>query len=415
MPLPIKPLPIFERWSCHQCGVCCRGSIVPLSADDLARLRQQGWQEHPDFKDTPVVVRQTWLGSEYRLAHREDGSCVFLAPDGLCRIHKELGFDAKPLLCRLFPLQVVPRDGAAYLTLRRACPSAAADLGTPLAEQLDFAKKLVRQHGLTDEPVAPPPLKPGESRDWPTARRLLEALQRLLVDDRFPPVRRIVHALIFCRLLEQAKTRSLDDRQLADLFAVLEQSAPDEVGELFSQRQPPGHSAGMLFRQTAAEYVRLHPRYHTRPSWRTRVQLAWAAWSFVRGKGKLPKLHPAFPDTTFEQLEQPLGRLDPALYLPFSRLIETTAHSWNYAISNRGSWSIVESMRMLALSYPVGLWLLRWAAAGREPAVADVLDIVTALDRGQGYAPLAGGKQRRRLQLLSSLDALEGLVAWYGR
>src|SRR3954454_24847959 len=35
MPLPIHPLPIVERWSCHQCGVCCRGSIVPLSAGDV--------------------------------------------------------------------------------------------------------------------------------------------------------------------------------------------------------------------------------------------------------------------------------------------------------------------------------------------------------------------------------------------
>jgi hypothetical protein len=107
--------------------------------------------------------------------------------------------------------------------------------------------------------------------------------------------------------------------------------------------------------------------------------------------------------------------MNASLYVPFARLIETTATSWNYAISNRGSWSIVESVRMLALSYPIGLWLLRWAAANREPAVTDVLDIITALDRGQGYAPLAGAKQRRRLQLLSSLDALEGLVAWYGR
>jgi hypothetical protein len=53
--------------------------------------------------------------------------------------------------------------------------------------------------------------------------------------------------------------------------------------------------------------------------------------------------------------------------------------------------------------------------------VADVLDIITALDRGQGYAPLAGRKHRRRVQLLARLDAgnqateLARLVAWYGR
>ena len=140
MPLPIKPLPIIERWDCHQCGVCCRGSLVPLSAEDLARLKEQGWAEHPDFRGTPIVTRESWFGGEYRLAHRDDGSCVFLLPDGLCRIHKELGFEAKPLICRTFPLQIVPRENVAYVTIRRACPSAAADQGRPVSEQLDEAR-----------------------------------------------------------------------------------------------------------------------------------------------------------------------------------------------------------------------------------------------------------------------------------
>ena len=52
--------------------------------------------------------------------------------------------------------------------------------------------------------------------------------------------------------------------------------------------------------------------------------------------------------------------------------------------------------------------------------MADVLDIITALDRGQGYAPLAGSKQRRRVQVLARLgDAqtreLARLIVWYGR
>jgi Predicted Fe-S-cluster oxidoreductase len=408
-------LPTVERWDCHQCGVCCRGSIVPLSDEDLARLKAQKWEEHPEVAGTPTIQRESWLGRDYRLAHRPDGSCVFLLPDGLCRIHKELGFDAKPLVCRMFPLQVVPRDGVAILTIRRACPSAAADKGRPVAEQLDFAKKLARERGLTDQQVQPPPIKSGDARGWPIARKLLDALHRLLVDERFPPVRRLVHALIFCRLLEQAKSGSLDDGKLADLFKVLESSVADEVGNLFSERKSPSPAAAVMFRQIAAEYVRLHPRYHVQPSWTQRLKLAWTAWKLVRGSGELPRLHPKFPVATFEQLEQPLGLLDVSLYQPFVRFIETTSESWSYAVANRGGWSVVESLRQLAITYPVGLWLLRWASAGREAKLADVLDIVTALDRGQGYAPLAGTQQRQRLRVLAGMDELTRLVAWYGR
>src|SRR6478609_9441324 len=101
MPLPIKPLPMVERWDCHQCGFCCRGSVVPLSAEDVARLKAQNWNERPEYQNTPVMVRESWLGHDYRLAQRADGSCVFLMEDGLCQIHKEHGFDAKPLVCRM--------------------------------------------------------------------------------------------------------------------------------------------------------------------------------------------------------------------------------------------------------------------------------------------------------------------------
>jgi Fe-S-cluster containining protein len=277
MPLPIQPLPMLERWDCHQCGACCRGSLVPLSVDELARLKSQKWEERPEFKDTTLFVRESRLSSSYRLAHRDDGSCVFLMPDGRCRIHAELGADAKPLVCRMFPLQIVPRDNVAYVTVRRACPSAAADKGRPVAEHLEFARKLARERHLADAAPHPPPIKPGERREWRVARRLLETIERLLIDDRYPPVRRIVHGLVLGRLLTQARTRSLTDERLIELFSVLEKNVPQEVGDLFSQRQRPSGAALVLFRQTAAEFVRLHPGFIAKPGWGERWRLALAA------------------------------------------------------------------------------------------------------------------------------------------
>jgi lysine-N-methylase len=277
---------VIERWDCHQCGVCCRGSVVPLSAEDVARLESQKWQERPEYQDTPVMVRESWLSHEYRLAHRDDGSCVFLMADGLCRIHKELGFDAKPLVCRMFPLQIVPRDNVAYVTIRRACPSAAADKGRPVAEQLDFARRLARERHLAEESPHPPPTKSGELRSWRAARKLLETCQRLLTDERFPLVRRLVHGLVVCRLLEQARTRSQSDEQWMELLGVLEENVAGEVGDLFSDRKRPSSAALVLFRQTAAEFVRLHPGLAAKPGWSERWRLAVAAWKLVRGRSR---------------------------------------------------------------------------------------------------------------------------------
>jgi hypothetical protein len=61
------------------------------------------------------------------------------------------------------------------------------------------------------------------------------------------------------------------------------------------------------------------------------------------------------------------------------------------------------------------LWLLRWTTAGRPPTLDDMCEIVAALDRAQGYAPLSGRQQRSRLVTLGRLEALPRLVTFYGR
>jgi lysine-N-methylase len=413
--LPVNLLPIVERWDCHQCGFCCRGSIVPLSVKDMERLRLQQWEEHPELRGvapmTPIAGRR----DEMQLAKRADGSCVFLLPDGLCRIHKELGFAAKPLICRMFPLQFIPHERGAVLTLRRACPSAAADQGRALQDYLPDALAYAEEGELLTHGAASPIIKPGEAADWTRARIVLEGLRRITNDERYPPIRRLVHGHEFCRLLEAAQLAPLDNGRLAELVQVLERNIAEEAAPYFTARQSPTPAARVLFRQTALEVVRLHPRTQQTATWATRFKLPLWAWQMVRGKGELPRVHEGFPQTTFAQLEEPLGRLEPLLYQALARYFETSTASYQFALADKPGWSIVESYRQLALLYPLGLWLLRWATAGRAPEPTDVYEIICTLDRAQGYAPLNGAKQRNRLRTLERLEQLPALVAWYGR
>ena len=135
MSRPLVTLPIVERWDCHNCGICCRGSIVPLSGDDLRKLRAQHWEKHPEYGSSPIVVTHGLFRKTHELAKHRDGSCVFLTADGLCRIHAEHGPTAKPLVCQMFPLQLVPLEKSAVLTVRRACPSAAAEQGRTIPHE----------------------------------------------------------------------------------------------------------------------------------------------------------------------------------------------------------------------------------------------------------------------------------------
>ena len=414
MSLPIVILPTAEKWDCHQCGICCRGSLVPLYDEDVERLRSQRWDEHPDFHNTPVFVRNRSSRKAFRLAQRVDGSCVFLNEKGLCRIHSELGYEAKPTICRVFPLQLIPRNANVALTIRRACPSAAADSGQLLKQHLPFVQQFVRDGRLSTKGIDPPALKTGEYRNWKTVELVLETASKLLQDQRYPPVRRLVHTLQFANLLTKAKTKPMEDKKLIELISTLAQLVPEESKPFFSDRSPPSGYAKMIFRSFGIEFARLHPHFRALPTWSQRVQLMKSFYRLVRGRGPLPEISPPFPPAQFEHLDHPLGQLDPSIDFPLTRLIEATSASFIYALADRKGWSVVESIRGLVSLFPVGLWLLRWVSHGREPTSEDMIQIVVALDRGQGFEPLTGQLHRMRLQMLSSGE-LERIVVWYAR
>ena len=416
MTLPIKTLPIVERWDCSGCGKCCRGNIVPLDDDDLRRLREQQWDQHPDYGGVRTVVRQRMLSRRYRLAQRDDGTCVFLSDDGLCRIHQEFGFENKPLVCRMYPLQLVPVDNTAYLTLRRSCPTAAADQGSEMKEHRGEAKRFVKERPRLAEPIRPPSIARGLRRSWKDTLLVTGAIERLLTDERYPLVRRLVHGLRFCDLLERCRLKRLDTPKLQELTQLLAESAPQEVGDLFSERKPPSRAGAVLFRQITADYLRLHPLYIVRESWRQRWRMAMAAWGFARGKGNVTRLHSDFPERTFEAIEEhALGHTEEGIQRPLNRYFETTAVSKQYAVVSRPGWSVIEKYRALVIAYPIALWMLRYFCGEEPPTVNHVINMVTAIDRGQGHGPLAGRQHRRRIASLATLGELDRIAVWYAR
>lgn len=415
MTLPLKTLPLVEKWTCHNCSICCRGSTFILSDDDLERLRQQRWNEHPDYRGKKILVRVGLFGRRYRLAKRPDGYCVFLTPEGLCRIHKEYGEPAKPLICRMFPYQPVPTDKEAIVTLRRYCPSAAQGKGRPLEEQMDTVRELAALGHLAEQPTLAPPIIPRAGHSWDAFHAVAGVIGRIMADQQRPHVRRLVHALEFCQLLQQCHLAKLSRGKFGELLGLLEKSSGAEAAQRFEVRHPPGRLGAMVFRQVALEYMRLHPRLQLVATWGARWTMVRMAIAFARGRGKIPGIEPALGPATFEELENPLGHLDAAVLEPLNVYLETAAASRHYALLLRRPWSLVESFQALALAHAAALWLVRLGAAGREPQIGDVVDAVGAVDRGQGDPTLAGWRHRRRITSLVRLHELSRLIVWYAR
>ena len=415
MSLPIRTLPIDEHWDCHSCARCCRGSIIPLTEDDLAKIASQRWHEHSDFEKTKVVTRLSVLSKRKVLAKTSEGCCVFLMPDGRCRIHLDHGQEAKPSVCQMYPLQLVPQGTQAYLTLRRSCPSAAGSRGRKVTDDRSDVRRLLQQQKdrLKTPPV--PRLTRKVRLPWKDLERALRSISRLMTDSHYPVVRRVVHALLFCDALDHCDPRRLDTRQQGELMTILEESVLEEASPFFRERKSPDRSSKGLFRQSVFHFLRLHPGVRLEETWRDRFLLAGATMRFLRGRGTVPTLGYGEPRTTFEEAEQPLGPLDARIAGPLNLFMETAAASGRYAVLRRPGWTAVDGFRSLALTYAVGLWLTRVLCTESGPTRDLMVDLVVALDRGQGFEPLTSSRHRRRVRGLSLPGQMAGLVAWYAQ
>jgi lysine-N-methylase len=403
-------LPIVEHWDCHGCTACCRETTIPLSAEDLARLRSQRWDQRPEFRGVAIWRRAAWIAGPTVLAHKADGACVFLTDAGRCRIHEEFGAEAKPRACQLFPLQAVASDRGACVTVRRSCPSAAAERGRPLSEHVGGLKRLLAaRFGGVAAPRRAPPIVRGVRRSWDEYHAVADALGRLMSDARWPLVRRVVHGLRFYALLEECQWKRVGADAVTELATMLERSAPADVGELFGERRPPSPRAARLFRRLAAHFVRCVPGGPRMRTWGDQWRASRLSARVASAGGALPAVHPKFPAARVEQLERPLGALGEDVLRPLSRFFEAHALSQQYALAEPQA-PLAASFYRLAFTYPVALWMLRWLAVDRPPTGDDMVEIVVALERGfvlSALGPAAG--------MLARSGELERMVAWYGR
>ena len=148
------------RFQCESCTACCdqpwRTMIEPAKARVL---------DGHDFTAYPQLAGRTFYFDDgndstslYRLAKGEGTRCLFLDGDGLCIIHKELGPQAKPSMCRQFPFLAAHTWVDDRVSVNYGCPSVQRQTGDPLADQADEITELVPHTQRDPRPDATVPL-----------------------------------------------------------------------------------------------------------------------------------------------------------------------------------------------------------------------------------------------------------------
>ncbi len=85
------------RYECTRCGTCCRWpGYVRVTADEVDTIAAFLGLDVYEFLDRYTTLTPDRQG--LTLVEREDGPCVFLTEDNLCRINP-----VKPTQCRNFP------------------------------------------------------------------------------------------------------------------------------------------------------------------------------------------------------------------------------------------------------------------------------------------------------------------------
>lgn len=127
------------RFSCGSCTACCdQPWRTMIEADRAQALDQHDFSAYPELADKTFYRKPSNGRKDYfELAKGEGTRCLFLGSDGLCIIHKEMGPEAKPSMCRQFPYLPVQTSRDDRVSVNFGCSAVQEHSGQLLREQID--------------------------------------------------------------------------------------------------------------------------------------------------------------------------------------------------------------------------------------------------------------------------------------
>lgn len=412
--LPILTLAVREqRYSCHGCGNCCRDFTVQLRDSDLQKLRDQTWEAKVGG---PVTI--AFRGVTY-LRQREDGACVFLMDDGLCRIHKEFGFEAKPIACQLFPFHLTPGSKGIVSGLNYACQSVLENKGRELRSHAPDLARMAGELAELQPAAGPPPLSDRLRASAAEERSLVAHIDAWLRRQDLGLTTRIDGMAWVAQSLAKAKLENVRDARLHDLLDVLFGALP---GELVHYPPAPS-SARQLKMLRQAVFTRIEdPKLaaiERNGRWRTTLGQLSRSRRFKSGSGVTPVIGPGWRAVELREVNRVVAARDPHQ----AAMIDDLMTRWLRASVLGGrawgagyyGWSMVGGVQALLLAAACVGWLARLHAAGEsrgEITIEDVRAALGRIDRTAGRAKWLGtSAERLRLAYLAMDDGLRRLLA----
>ena len=145
------------HFACGSCTACCDQPWRTLiETDKAAALDRHDFSRYPQLAGKQLYRRPADGEGRYlELAKGEGTRCIFLDADGLCIIHKELGAEAKPHMCRQFPYLGSRAWRDDRVSVNYGCPAVQSRRGSTLPQQKDEIAAIVPATDPATKPDAP--------------------------------------------------------------------------------------------------------------------------------------------------------------------------------------------------------------------------------------------------------------------
>lgn len=391
-------------FSCSGCGNCCRRWHVALLPADREKLQALDWR--PESPPEPMV---TFIAGHPYLAHRQDGTCVFLdSATNRCRIHQRFGFRAKPLGCRVYPFNITSTvPGQFSMICRFDCPSVRQRQGAPVRDSLRTVLGYAEEMRLFSAHGADASMRAGLAPE--TLCTLTVLLSAVLRDRRRPLAAVLIQLAVAIERLEGLGGHFLNSVDLAEIMpSLLQRSAEMEWPN-------PGRRLGFF---AYSAFLSLFTGYLRRDEEvigqgiLPRLQRMRTLFGFYLYRGNPRGLgleHPDFSATARQVFQTPLKAQPDALdlYRAFLLYRLESLQFFGSAVSGLDYFS---GWRALLLSGPLVLAAARWSALARAAASGDS-PVWTAADTDYALGAIDHGFGRSAYLNLGPLRAAASLFA----
>ncbi|MFN8610486.1 MAG: hypothetical protein U0931_23305 [Vulcanimicrobiota bacterium] len=132
-------LPSEQNYDCVQCGRSCQAGW-DIAVEEPVRRQLEG---HPLTLRVIQERGAAMVEKKGEMVLKMAPACGYLEPDLLCGVHRHIGVQAKPSICRLFPYILSHTPEGTYVGVSYACTAARQNLGRPLSVQSAEVQQLL--------------------------------------------------------------------------------------------------------------------------------------------------------------------------------------------------------------------------------------------------------------------------------